>query len=145
MSKGFSQDSYIAIIGNPNCGKTTIFNELTGLRQKVGNYPGVTVEKKEGTVLFKDGREITVLDLPGTYSLSANSPDEKVATDILLDRLAGIQRPDGIICIVDASNFERNLYLVSQIIDQRYPLIIALNMVDVAERNGIYINSEAPR
>jgi ferrous iron transport protein B len=143
MSKVFSQDSYIAIIGNPNCGKTTIFNELTGLRQKVGNYPGVTVEKKEGTVLFKDAREITVLDLPGTYSLSANSPDEKVATDILLDRLAGVQRPDGIICIVDASNLERNLYLVSQIIDQRYPLIIALNMVDVAEHNGIHVDSEA--
>jgi ferrous iron transport protein B len=143
MSKIVSQDSYIAIIGNPNCGKTTIFNELTGLRQKVGNYPGVTVEKKEGTVLFKNGREITVLDLPGTYSLSANSPDEKVATDILLDRLAGVQRPDGIICIVDANNLERNLYLVSQIIDQRYPLIIALNMVDVAEHNGIHVNSEA--
>jgi ferrous iron transport protein B len=143
MSKDFSQDSYIAIIGNPNCGKTTIFNELTGLRQKVGNYPGVTVEKKEGTILFGDGKEVTVLDLPGTYSLSANSPDEKVATDILLNKLGGVQRPDSIICIVDASNLERNLYLVSQIIDQRYPLIIALNMVDVAERSGIHVNSEA--
>ena len=104
MSHSASLYSFLAIIGNPNCGKTTIFNELTGLRQKVGNYPGVTVEKKEGTVMFADGREVTVLDLPGTYSLSANSPDEKIATDILLDKLAGVQRPDGIICIVDASN-----------------------------------------
>lgn len=143
MSTSISHYSYIAIIGNPNCGKTTIFNELTGLRQKVGNYPGVTVEKKEGAILYRDGKEVTILDLPGTYSLSANSPDEKVATDILLDKLTGVQRPDGIICIVDASNLERSLYLVSQIIDQRYPLIIALNMVDVAEHIGIHVNIEA--
>ena len=142
MSNSLSQHPSIAIIGNPNCGKTTIFNELTGLRQKVGNYPGVTVEKKEGTILFNDGKEITVLDLPGTYSLSANSPDEKVATDILLGKLAGVHRPEGIICIVDASNLERSLYLVSQIIDQRYPILIVLNMVDIAERNGIQIKSE---
>ena len=143
MRSNRSPYSYIAIIGNPNCGNTTIFNELTGLRQKVGNYPGVTVEKKEGTISLGDGREVTVLDLPGTYSLSANSPDEKIATDILLDKLAGVPRPDGIICIVDASNLERNLYLVSQIIDQRYPLIIALNMVDVAERTGIHVDCDA--
>ena len=143
MNKSIFHYSSIAIIGNPNCGKTTIFNELTGLRQKVGNYPGVTVEKKEGTIMFGAGREVTVLDLPGTYSLSANSPDEKIATDILLDKLAGVQRPDGIICIVDASNLERSLYLVSQIIDQRYPLIIVLNMVDVAGRKGIHVRSEA--
>jgi ferrous iron transport protein B len=143
MSNNASQNSYIAIIGNPNCGKTTIFNELTGMRQKVGNYPGVTVEKKEGTIVFSSGKNVTVLDLPGTYSLSANSPDEKIATDILLDKLTGIRRPNGIVCIVDASNLERNLYLVSQIIDQQYPLIIVLNMVDVAERSGIHINFEA--
>jgi ferrous iron transport protein B len=131
----------IAIIGNPNCGKTTIFNELTGLRQKVGNYPGVTVERKEGKITYDDG-DVSLLDLPGTYSLSANSPDEKVATDILLGKISGIKRPDGILCVVDASNLERNLYLVSQIIDQSYPLIIVLNMVDVAENNGIIINVE---
>lgn len=132
----------IAIIGNPNCGKTTIFNELTGLRQKVGNYPGVTVEKKEGKIVYSDGTEISLVDLPGTYSLSANSPDEKVATDLLLGKISGIPRPDGIICVVDASNLERNLYLVSQIIDQRYPLIIALNMKDVAEAEGVIINEK---
>ena len=132
--------STITIVGNPNCGKTTIFNELTGLRQKVGNYPGVTVEKKEGKIVYKDGKEVTALDLPGTYSLSANSPDEKIATDIILGKLPSTPRPDGVVCIVDASNLERNLFLVSQIIDQHYPLIIALNMIDVAEHAGMHID-----
>lgn len=133
--------SYFAVIGNPNCGKTTIFNELTGLRQKVGNYPGVTVEKKEGKILYDDGTEITLLDLPGTYSLVPNSPDEKIVADILLGKLSDIEKPDGIICVVDASNLERNLYIVSQIIDQRIPLILVLNMIDVAENNGIIIDT----
>jgi ferrous iron transport protein B len=130
----------IAIIGNPNCGKTTLFNELTGLRQRVGNYPGVTVEKKEGKIIYEDGSEIAALDLPGTYSLSPNSPDEHVAVDILLGTLKGVPPPEGVVCVVDASNLERNLYLVSQIIDQRYPLVIALNMIDVAERAGMRID-----
>ncbi len=130
----------IAIIGNPNCGKTTLFNALTGLRQRVGNYPGVTVEKKEGKILFDDGIEISVLDLPGTYSLSANSPDEKIATDVLLGNITDTPLPDAVICVVDASNLERNLYLVSQIIDQQFPVIVALNMIDVAEQEGITID-----
>ncbi len=133
---------YIALIGNPNSGKTTIFNSLTGLRQKVGNYPGVTVEKKEGKISLSNGNEITVLDLPGTYSLSANSPDEKIATDVLLGKSHGIPIPGVIICVLDASNLERNLYLLSQIIDQHIPVIVALNMIDVAERRGIKINIE---
>lgn len=140
MSKRPAENTYIAIIGNPNCGKTTIFNELTGLRQKVGNYPGVTVEKKEGRIPYADGVEVTLIDLPGTYSLSANSPDEQIVSDILLGKRRDINRPNGIVCVVDASNLERNLYLVSQIIDQRYPLIIALNMIDVAEHAGIGID-----
>ncbi len=130
----------IAIIGNPNCGKTTLFNALTGLHQKVGNYPGVTVEKKEGKIFFDDGSEVNVLDLPGTYSLSANSPDEKIATDVLLGKLADTPLPDAVICVIDASNLERNLYLLSQIIDQHFPVVVALNMIDVAERDGISIN-----
>ncbi len=130
----------IAIIGNPNCGKTTLFNAITGLHQKVGNYPGVTVEKKEGKILFNDGTEINLLDLPGTYSLSANSPDEKIATDVLLGKITETPLPDAIICVIDASNLERNLYLLSQIIDQQFPVVVALNMVDVAERDGININ-----
>ncbi len=130
----------IAIIGNPNSGKTTLFNALTGMRQKVGNYPGVTVEKKEGKILYSDGKEISILDLPGTYSLTANSPDEKIATDILLGRVSDTPLPQLIICVVDASNLERNLYLVSQIIDHNFPVVVALNMTDVAEQEGIKID-----
>ncbi|HTX18933.1 MAG TPA: ferrous iron transport protein B [Bacteroidota bacterium] len=130
----------IAIIGNPNAGKTTIFNALTGMRQKVGNYPGVTVEKKEGRITFDDGDEAVLLDLPGTYSLTAHSPDEKVATDILLGRIDHTPLPELTICVVDASNLERNLYLISQIIDNRTPIIIALNMIDVAENDGVSID-----
>lgn len=132
--------SFIAIIGNPNSGKTTIFNSLTGLHQKVGNYPGVTVEKKEGKIVLPNGNEITLLDLPGTYSLSANSPDEKVATDVLLGLSENTAVPQAVICVLDASNLERNLYLVSQIIDQQIPIIVALNMMDVAARKGISID-----
>ncbi len=131
----------IAIIGNPNCGKTTIFNRLTGLRQKVANYPGVTVEKKEGTITFADGSEATLLDLPGTYSLNANAPDEKIAADVLLGRLDGMYSPDMVICVVDAANIERNLYMVSQIIDLQIPTILVLNMVDAAEKQGVHIDS----
>ncbi len=131
---------HIAIIGNPNAGKTTLFNALTGLRQKVGNYPGVTVEKKEGRIEFSDGSEAVLLDLPGTYSLTANSPDEKVATDVLLGRVDHTPLPELVVCVVDASNLERNLYLISQIIDNHLPVVIALNMIDVATRAGLVID-----
>ena len=131
---------HIAIIGNPNSGKTTLFNALTGLRQKVGNYPGVTVEKKEGRIAFNDGSEAVLLDLPGTYSLTANSPDEKVATDILLGRVDHTPLPELVVCVVDASNLERNLYLISQIIDNHLPVVIALNMIDVAQHEGLIID-----
>jgi ferrous iron transport protein B len=133
----------IAIIGNPNSGKTTLFNALTGLRQKVGNYPGVTVEKKEGRILFDNGTEAILIDLPGTYSLSANSPDERIATDILLGRASHTRTPDLAVCVVDATNLERNLYFVSQVIDRHLPVVIALNMIDVAERHGIDIHTKA--
>ncbi len=131
----------VALVGNPNCGKTTLFNRLTGLRQKVGNYPGVTVEKKEGIIRFADGSIAEMLDLPGTYSLIPHSPDESIATDILLGRYKN-ENPDLVVCVVDASNLERHLYLVTQIIDRQLPLVIALNMVDIAEENGVNINKE---
>ncbi len=132
----------IAIIGNPNSGKTALFNALTGMRQKVANYPGVTVEKKEGKVVLDDGKDIVLLDLPGAYSLTPHSPDEKIATDVLLGRLDHTPPPDMVICVVDASNLERNLYLISQIIDCGIPIVVALNMVDVAEQDGILVDPE---
>ncbi|MBI5766711.1 MAG: ferrous iron transport protein B [Verrucomicrobia bacterium] len=126
-----------ALVGNPNCGKTTLFNALTGLKQKVGNYPGVTVEKKEGTTYSQHGQPITVIDLPGTYSLAARSPDEAVTRDVLLGRRADTPMPDRILCIVDATNLERNLYLVHQILDLGRPVIVVLNMMDLAVKAGL--------
>lgn len=128
-----------AMVGNPNCGKTTLFNALTGLRQKVGNYPGVTVEKKVGIAYSQHGRPLQVIDLPGAYSLAARSPDEAVLRDVLLGRREDTPQPDRIICVVDASNLERNLYLVHQILDLGRPVIVALNMMDVAAGAGVKI------
>lgn len=131
---------HIAVAGNPNTGKTTLFNALTGLRMKVANYPGVTVEKREGVL---DGTNITLLDLPGTYSLSARSPDEELARDIIQGRLPGVRRPDGVLIVADASNLERNLYLASQIIEFGHPTVVALNMADQARRLGRKVDRDA--
>src|ERR1700712_4288126 len=128
-----------ALVGNPNCGKSTLFNALTGLKQKVGNYPGVTVEKKVGTAYPQQGQPIPVIDLPGTYSLAARSPDEAVTRDVLLGRRADTPQPDRILCIVDATNLERNLYLVHQILDLGRPVILVVNMMDLAARAGLNI------
>ncbi len=130
-----------AMVGNPNSGKTTLFNALTGLRQKVGNYPGVTVEKKIGITYSQHGRPIQVIDLPGAYSLAARSPDEAVLRDVLLGRREDTPQPDRIICVVDASNLERNLYLVHQILDLGRPVIIALNMMDMAAAAGMKVDA----
>ncbi len=126
-----------ALVGNPNCGKSTLFNALTGLKQKVGNYPGVTVEKKVGTTYSQHGQPITVIDLPGAYSLAARSPDEAVTRDVLLGRRSDTAQPDRILCIVDATNLERNLYLVHQILDLGRPVILVLNMMDLAAQAGL--------
>jgi len=129
-----------ALVGNPNCGKSTLFNALTGLKQKVGNYPGVTVEKKVGTAYSQHGQPITIIDLPGAYSLAARSPDEAVTRDVLLGRRADTVAPDRILCIVDATNLERNLYLVHQILDLGRPVILVLNMMDLATKAGLQIS-----
>jgi ferrous iron transport protein B len=136
---------HVAIAGNPNCGKSTIFNALTGMRQKVGNYPGVTVEKKTGRFFGSHGEPMELLDLPGSYSLQVRSPDEAVARDVLLGRQQDTPRPDVIICVVDASNLERNLYLVAQMLELQIPVVLALNMVDMAEQRGIVIDLVALR
>lgn len=125
----------VALIGNPNTGKSTLFSALAGVRQRVGNYPGVTVEKKLGTAEFH-GQAFTIVDLPGTYSLSPRSPDEMVAVDVLLGRQADTPPIDVVLCIVDASNLERNFYLVSQVLELGLPTVIALNMIDVAKTKG---------
>src|SRR6478752_9465456 len=133
---------YVALTGNPNCGKTTLFNALTGLRAKVGNYAGVTVERKEGKLLgAPTDLNLRVLDLPGTYSLSPQSLDEQISRDVLLNRLPELPAPALLVVVVDASNLQRNLYYATQVIELGYPTIIALNMVDVAEANGQEINA----
>jgi ferrous iron transport protein B len=133
----------VVLTGNPNCGKTTIFNALTGLRAKVGNYAGVTVERKEGRLLGSSKENpITVLDLPGTYSLSPQSLDEQIARDVLFHRLPDVPPPDLVVVVVDASNLQRNLYFATQVIELGYPTVIALNMVDVARENGHEIDDE---
>ena len=126
----------LALAGNPNCGKSALFNALTGIRQKTGNWPGVTVERKEGR-LELDGRAVSVIDLPGIYSLDAGSADERVTRDYLLSREA-----DLIVNVIDASNLERNLYLSVQILEMGVPLVVALNMMDVARKRGILLDTE---
>ncbi len=132
----------VALAGNPNSGKTTIFNALTGLRQKVANYPGVTVEKKTGRCKLADGARIDIVDLPGTYSLISRSPDEQVANQVLRGLRADVPAPNVVIVVVDASNLQRNLYLVSQLIELGRPLVVALNMMDIAERRGLQVSPE---
>jgi ferrous iron transport protein B len=128
-----------ALVGNPNTGKTTLFNALTGLRQKVANYPGVTVEKKEGTGRDRHGNEFRLIDLPGAYSLDAKSPDEEVTCAVLHGERADTPRPDAVICLIDASNLERHFYLATQVMELGLPTIIVLNKTDEAAERGITI------
>ena len=130
----------VALVGNPNCGKTALFNVLTGSRQKVANYAGVTVERKEGRYLTAAGKTLRVLDLPGTYSLNPRSPDEQVTVDVLMGRARGEKRPDRVICVVDATNLRRNLRLVLAVKRLGVPCVVALNMTDLAARRGIHVD-----
>ena len=132
----------VALAGNPNAGKTTLFNALTGLRQKVANYPGVTVERKEGIWRVSDDKTAKLIDLPGLYSLDANSIDEQIASDVLTGKIIGIDAPDVIVAVVDATNLERNLYLVTQLLEYKIPLVIALTMIDEAEKSETRIDAE---
>src|SRR5579872_5571772 len=131
---------HIALIGNPNSGKSSLFNALTGLNQKVGNFPGVTVDKKTGVSKISDNLTAHIIDLPGTYSLYPKSADEQVTYGVLLNQKSA-DRPDLIIVIADASNLKRNLLFCSQIIDLKIPVVIALTMMDIARQKGITIDT----
>ncbi|MDE2615702.1 MAG: ferrous iron transporter B [Burkholderiales bacterium] len=133
----------VALVGNPNCGKTALFNRLTGSHQKVANYAGVTVERKEGRFRTAAGKLLRLLDLPGTYSLYPRSPDEQVTVDVLRGQAVGEKQPDLVVCVVDATNLRRNLRLVLGVKRMGLPCVVALNMADLAERQGLRIDSAA--
>ena len=130
----------IVLIGNPNTGKSSLFNALTGAKQRVGNYPGVTVEKKSGMWYLDQDHAVQLFDVPGTYSLSAQSPDERIAVDVLTGQMEGLSVPDLIIAVVDVQNLQRNLFLASQAADLEIPMVIALNCWDQAEKKGLQID-----
>jgi ferrous iron transport protein B len=132
----------VALVGNPNAGKSALFNALTGARQKVGNYPGVTVERKSGRMALSDGRPIELVDLPGTYSLQPASPDEAVTRDVVLGTQAGERLPSALIVVVDATNLDNHLRFTLQLIALGLPLVVALNMIDMAKRDGLEIDPE---
>jgi ferrous iron transport protein B len=132
----------VAVVGNPNAGKSALFNALTGARQKVGNYPGVTVERKTGKTVLADGRPVDLVDLPGAYGLEPSSPDEGVTRDVLLGRLEGERRPDALLIVVDASNLDNHLRFALQLLALGQPAVIALNMIDMARRDGLDLSAE---
>ena len=136
----FPSGALVALVGNPNCGKTAIFNALTGSRQKVANYAGVTVERKEGRFTAPSGQTLRILDLPGTYSLYPRSPDEQVTCDVLAGKARGEKRPDYVVCVLNATNLRRGLRLVLSVQRLGIPMIVVLNMSDVAKRRGITID-----
>src|SRR5215470_6208316 len=132
----------VAVIGNPNTGKTTLFNALTGLSLHTGNYPGVTVESAMGEFTV-DGRRFLAVDLPGTYSLAPRAPDEMIAVSVLLGFGKGIAAPDVVLCVLDATHLDRNLYLLTQVFDVGLPVVVALTMTDVARKQGITVDVPA--
>jgi ferrous iron transport protein B len=140
-----AEQPVIAVIGNPNTGKSTLFNTLTGLRQKTANYPGVTVERHTGTIKL-NGADINLVDLPGAYSLAAQSPDEMIAVDALLGHVEDLARPRAILALADATNLRRNLFLLTQLAELNLPMVVAVNMTDLAAAKGIeMIRSLQPR
>lgn len=137
------QTMIAALVGNPNAGKSALFNALTGARQKIANYPGVTVERKSGRMLLPSGEPVELVDLPGSYSLNPSSPDEEVTRDVILGRMAGQAQPDVLVIVLDASNLEQHLVFAQEIIELGRPVVVALNMVDLAERDGLVIDPTA--
>ena len=133
----------VAVVGNPNAGKSALFNMLTGARQKVGNYPGVTVERKSGRLWLADGRPAELVDLPGAYSLDPSSPDEEVTRDVVLGRQQGERLPDALLLVLDATNLDNHLRFALQLIDLGLPVVVALNMIDLAKRDGLTIDRAA--
>lgn len=133
----------IALVGNPNAGKSALFNALTGARQKLGNYPGVTVERKSGRLVLADGRPVELVDLPGTYSLMPASPDEQVTRDVVMGLQAGERKPDALVIVLDAANLDNHLRFALELIALDLPVVIALNMVDLAQRDGLELDPEA--
>ena len=131
----------VAVVGSPNAGKSALFNALTGARQKVGNYPGVTVERKSGRLTFEDGRPVELVDLPGAYSLDPASPDEAVTRDVVLGKQAGERKPDALLIVVDASNLDNHLRFALQLIELGLPTVVAMNMVDLAKRDGLELDA----
>lgn len=132
----------VALVGNPNAGKSALFNALTGARQKVGNYPGVTVERHSGRLVLDDGRPVELVDLPGAYSLDPGSLDEQVTRNVVMGSQAGERRPDALVVVVDAANLDNHLRFALQLIALGLPVVIALNMVDLAERDGLTLDPE---
>src|SRR5499425_2697701 len=133
---------HFALVGTPNSGKTALFNALTGSRQKVANYPGVTVERKAGVLTTPSGHNVHLIDLPGTYSLRGRSPDEEITRDVVLGRLASETAPDLLLCVADATNLRVALRLVIELKRVGRPLMLVLNMIDIARRRGIEIDLE---
>ena len=131
---------HLALVGTPNSGKTSLFNALTGSRQKVANYPGVTVERKEGFFVTPLGRQVSVVDLPGTYSLRGRSPDEEITRDFVLGRAAGESVPDLVLCVADSTNLRLTIRLVLELKRTGRPLMLVLNMFDIATRRGVTVD-----
>jgi ferrous iron transport protein B len=132
-----------ALVGNPNAGKSALFNALTGARQKIANYPGVTVERKSGRMVLPSGEPVELVDLPGSYSLDPSSPDEEVTRDVLMGRMAGQAQPDVLVIVLDASNLEQHLVFAQELIELGRPVVVALNMIDLAERDGLVLDPAA--
>ena len=136
-----SRQRKIALVGNPNAGKSALFNALTGARQKIANYPGVTVERKSGRMVLPTGEPVEMTDLPGAYGLDATSPDEEVTSKVIAGKFAGEAEPDVLVIVLDASNLEQHLVFAQELLALGKPSVVALNMVDLAERDGLVLDA----